>query len=345
MSRRALVTGGAGQDGWYLIRLLLDHGYEVHAHARCDAGRERNDIAWHFGDIANAAEVSRLLAAVQPNEIYNLASFSRPSEAIKQPVASSVVNALGPVQIFDFARHHLPDCRIFHASSSEIFGAADSPSQDENAPCCPASPYGIAKLFAHEMAAFYRRRFGLFVSCGILFNHESPRRPLQYVCQKIAHAAAAVSLGIMTTAELDEVGRPIVNNGKLRLGNLGVRRDFGFAGDYAEAMWLTLQVDTADDYVIGTGRSYSIRDCCEMAFDHVGKDWRGHVEVDPALLRPIDALVTVAQPGKAREKLGWRPRMAFKELVSMLVDARVAALRQSKVNAPKTSSASSGVNP
>jgi GDPmannose 4,6-dehydratase len=178
------------------------------------------------------------------------------------------------------------------------------------------------------MAAFYRRHFGLFVACGILFNHESPRRPLQYVLQKIAHAAAAVSLGVMTTAELDELGRPIVSSGKLRLGNLDVRRDFGFVGDYAEAMWLTLQADAADDYVIGTGQSHSIRDFCEMAFAHVGKDWRAHVEVDPTLLRPIDSLVTVAQPARAAQVLGWRPRTPFKTLVAMPVEARVAALRQ-----------------
>ena len=329
MNRRALVTGAAGQDGWYLTRLLHDRGYEVHAHARRAAGGgEVGGMVWHFGDIAEAAQISRLLAAVRPDEIYNLASFSRPRDAIEQPVASSIVNALGPLQLFDFVRNHLPACRIFQPSSSEIFGAADSPLQDENTTCRPASPYGIAKLFAHEMAGFYRRRFDLFVACGILFNHESPRRPLQYVSQKIAHAAAAVSLGIMTTAELDEVGRPVVDNGKLRLGNLDVRRDFGFAGDYAEAMWLALQAESADDYIIGTGQSHSIRDFCEMAFAHVGKDWRTHVEVDPSLLRPIDSLVTVAQPAKAAQKLGWRPRTPFKALVAMLVDARIAALRE-----------------
>jgi len=328
MSRRALITGAAGQDGWYLARLLLERGYEVHGHARSAAQAEAGSpIVRHYGDIGDAAEVSRLLAGVRPDEIYNLASFSRPRDAIEQPVASSVVNALGPLHIFDFARQHLPACRIFQPSSSEIFGAVESPVQDENTARRPASPYGIAKLFAHEMAAFYRKRFGLFVACGILFNHESPRRPLQYVSQKIAHAAAAVSLGLLTTAELDEVGRPIVSNGKLRLGNLDVRRDFGFAGDYAEAMWLALQADAADDYVIGTGQSYSIRDFCEMAFAHVGKDWRAHVEVDPALLRPIDSLVTVAQPAKAAQVLGWRPRTPFKTLVAMLVDSRVAALR------------------
>jgi GDPmannose 4,6-dehydratase len=331
MSRRALVTGAAGQDGWYLTRLLLDHGYEVHAHAHHVAAEEkRSGLVWHFGDIGDAAVVSRLLGTVRPDEIYNLASFSRPRDAIEQPVASSIVNAFGPLHIFDFARQHLPSCRIFQPSSSEIFGAVETPVQDETTSRRPASPYGIAKLFAHEMAAFYRRRFDLFVACGILFNHESPRRPLQYVSQKIAHAAAAVGLGIMTTAELDEVGRPIVSGGKLRLGNLDVRRDFGFAGDYAEAMWLALQAQRADDYVIGTGQSYSIRDFCEMAFAHVGKDWRSHVEVDPALLRPIDSLVTVAQPAKAAQVLGWQPRTPFKVLVAKMVDARADALRKGR---------------
>jgi GDPmannose 4,6-dehydratase len=338
---KALVTGAAGQDGWYLCRHLLARGYEVHAHARSERGRDGVPVAaapqagltWHFGDIGDPSHVAALLGAVAPGEIYHLAAFSSPRLAMDRPIESSELNAFAPLHIFDFARQHLPGCRIFQPSSSEIFGASDT-TQDENTVHRPPSPYGIAKLFAHGMAAYYRRRFGLYVACGILFNHESPRRPLNFVSQKVAHAAAAVSLGIATTAERDELGRPVVHDGKVALGNLDVRRDFGFAGDFVEAMRLALQAESPDDYVIGTGETHAIRDLCETAFAHVGKDWRAHVEVDEALVRPIDSVLTVADPSKAAARLGWRPRTPFKALVAMMVDARVAALRAALAGRP-----------
>ena len=244
------------------------------------------------------------------------------------PFESSIINAIGPIRIYDFARAELPECRIFQASSSEIFGPNSGNMQNELTPCAPVSPYGIAKLYAHQMAAFYRKWFKLYVSCGILFNHESPRRPLSYVSQKIAHAAAAVGLGLTETKELDERGRPIVKDGRVALGDLEVRRDFGFAGDYVEAMWRMLQQAEGDDYVIGTGKGHSIREFCEAAFAHVGRDWRDHVLVDPELLRPINSRLTVADFAKARAKLGWEPRTSFPALVASLVDARAVVLKK-----------------
>jgi len=333
MTRRALVTGGAGQDGWYLTRLLLEHGYEVHAQSLQTNETSRIDGGlWHFGDLSVASYTDELLASIRPDEIYNLASFSQPRRALDAPIESSAINAMGPIYIFDFARRELPQCRIFQASSSEIFGPAGDQAQNETTPFAPVSPYGIAKLFAHQMAGFYRKWFGLFVCSGIMFNHESQRRPLSYVSQKIAHAAAAVGLGLTITRELDERGRPIVRDGKVALGNLDVRRDFGFAGDYVEAIWRMLQCSEPDDYVIGTGQSHSIREFCENAFAHVGRDWRDHVVVDPELFRSIDSYVTVADSSKARTKLGWEPRTSFRMLVSGMVDARTAALKSSLVN-------------
>lgn len=327
MSRRALVTGGAGQDGWFLTRFLLERGYEVHAqslHANEVARPE--GLKWHIGDLSHATYTDELLASIRPDEIYNLASFSQPRRALNAPILSSEINGFGPLYIFDAARRNLPQCRIFQASSSEIFGPTNDQPQNETSRFAPVSPYGIAKLFAHQMAGFYRQWFGLFVCSGIMFNHESERRPLDYVSQKIAHAAAAVGLGLTTTNELDERGRPILRNGKVSLGNLDVRRDFGFAGDYVEAIWKMLQCEQPSDYVLGTGQSHSIRQFCEYAFAHVGRDWRDHVVVDPELVRSIDSYVTVADSSKARQKLEWEPRTSFHALVNRMVDARTAAL-------------------
>lgn len=326
MSRRVLVTGGAGQDGWFLTRFLLERGYEVHAQSLHPYEAALPDaLIWHAGDLSQVAYTNALLALIRPDEIYNLASFSQPRSALNAPVLSSEINALGPLYVFDFARRELPHCRIFQASSSEIFAPGDQP-QNETSPFAPVSPYGIAKLFAHQMAGFYRQWFGLFVCSGIMFNHESERRPLAYVSQKIAHAAAAVGLGLATTNERDERGTPILSNGKVSLGNLDVRRDFGFAGDYVEAIWKMLQCEQPEDFVLGTGQSHSIRQFCEYAFAHVGRDWQEHVVVDPELVRSIDSYVTIADSSKARKILEWEPRTSFRSLVNRMVDARTAIL-------------------
>ena len=331
MSRRALVTGGTGQDGWYLIEFLLARDYEVHAQSRRaqPADQHRGAVRWHIGDISDPVVLQDLIAEVLPDEIYNLASVSRPVLSWQIPDETANVNALVPQRICEAVRRLRPSCRIYQATSSEIFGDTTVTPQDENTPCCPQTPYGIAKLYGHQTVTAYRQRYGLHASSGIMFNHESPRRPLSYVSQKIAHAAAAVSVGLLETKEQDERGRPILCGGKLRLGNLDVRRDFGFAGDYVEIMHMMLQSDAADDYVIGTGESHSIRELCEIAFRHVGRDWRDHVVVESELYRRVDSHHTVADSSKVFTRLGWRPKTTFLDLVTQMVDFRIRYLEGS----------------
>jgi GDPmannose 4,6-dehydratase len=328
MDRRALVTGGTGQDGWYLIEFLLARDYEVHAQSRRpqSADRHRGRVRWHTADISDPVVVQDLIATVLPNEIYNLASVSRPALSWQIPEETANVNALVPQRICEAVLKLRQDCRFFQATSSEIFGDSAFTPQDETTPCCPQTPYGIAKVYAHQTIVAYRHQYGIHASSGIMFNHESPRRPLCYVSQRIAHAAAAISIGLSETKEQDERGRPILSGGKLRLGNLDVCRDFGFAGDYVEAMHLMLQSDVADDYVIGTGESHSIREFCDVAFRHVGRDWRDHVVVDRELFRRVDSHHTVADSSKAFTRFAWRPKTAFVDLVTQMVEYRIRYL-------------------
>jgi GDPmannose 4,6-dehydratase len=324
----ALVTGAGGQDGFYLARRLVALGYEVHGQIH-NSGPIEN-VHCHTGDLTDAAFVDDLLSSVIPDEIYNLAATS--PRAAWESAATAELNALAPHRICAWIARNRPGCRLFQASSSDIFGTANGDYQNEETPCIPRSPYGVAKLYAGQIVRIYRQQYGLHACVGILFNHESPRRPLSYVSQKIAHAAAALSLGIAETAERDETGAPIVSGRKLRLGNLDIRRDFGFAGDHVEAIRLILQHATPDDYVVGTGETHSVREFCETAFGHVGLDWREHVVVDPQLLRKVDSLYTRADSRKLRETLGWLPTTGFGDLVRMMVDARVRAL----TDAPST---------
>jgi GDPmannose 4,6-dehydratase len=329
MTRRALITGGAGQDGWYLIEFLLARDYEVHAQSRHaeSADQHSGTVRWHTGDISDLAILQDLIAGVRPNEIYNLASVSRPVLSWKIPHETAVVNALVPQWICEAVLKLCPSSRIYQATSSEIFGDSPGSPQNETTPFSPQTPYGIAKLFAHQTIVAYRRKYGIHASSGIMFNHESPRRPLSYVSQKIAHAAAALSVGLSETKEHDERGRPILSGGQLRLGNLDVRRDFGFAGDYVEVMHKMLQSDVADDYVIGTGESHSIRELCEIAFRHVGRDWRDHVMVDNELFRAVDSHHTAADSSKAFARFAWRPKTSFMELVVHMVEHRIRYLQ------------------
>lgn len=323
--RRALVTGGAGQDGWYLVHLLLDRGYEVFAHTRRQADPDPylGRVHWHIGNLADERFLNELLAEAQPDEIYNLAAVSRPTLSWDIPIETALLNGLVPLRICEYIRRDRPSCRLFQASSSEIFGDTSSVHQDEQTRPNPGTPYGIAKAYAHQIVGAYRQQHGLHLSCGILFNHESPRRPLSYVSQKIAHAAAAAGLGLSETREFDERGRPILSGGKLYLGDVSVRRDFGFAGDFVEAMHLILQNDRPSDYVIGTGTSHSIGDFCEIAFKVSGLDWRDYVESDRSLLRKIDSHFTQADPTKLKSELGWKPKSDFAGLVTMMVQDRM----------------------
>ena len=336
MRKRALVTGGAGQDGWYLIELLLARDYDVFAHSRnrIDPQLHGGRVDWRTGDLASEIFLDELLATSVPDEIYNLASVSRPAQSWDTPIETALLNGLVPHRICEFIRHDLPKCRLFQASSSEIFGDTTAPLQNENAPINPQSPYGVSITYAHQILGAYREQFGLHLSCGILFNHESPRRPLSFVSQKIAHAAAAASMGLTETRELDERGKPILFDGKLRLGDITVRRDFGFAGDFVEAMHLIVQNDAPSDYVVGTGLSHSIAEFCEVAFNVGGLDWSQYVVIDDSLRRKVDSRFTRADPSKLHSKLGWRPKVDFFALVTMMVQERIRFLKrtQSTIN-------------
>jgi GDPmannose 4,6-dehydratase len=276
MRKRVLVTGGAGQDGWYLIELLLARGYEVFAHSRnqIDPQRHRGKVSWRTGNLTSETFLNDLLTTSAPDEIYNLVSVSRPAQSWDIPIETALLNGLVPHRICEFIRLKHPKCRLFQPSSSEIFGDTTTPLQNERTPTNPKSPYGISKTYAHQIIGAYRQQFGLHLSCGILFNHESPRRPLSFVSQKIAHAAAAASLGLAETRELDERSKPILCNGKLQLGDIDVRRDFGFAGDFVEAMRLIVQNDKPSDYVVGTGKAHSVAEFCQAAFAVGELDWK-----------------------------------------------------------------------
>ena len=330
MRKRALITGGSGQDGWYLSERLIRDNYAVHIQTR-EAGARAGaqEIEWHVGDLTDQEFLTQLIASIRPDEIYNLAAISRPSITWMVPFETAILNALVPQRICELMRRFCPNSRLFQASSSEIFGESSSACQNEETPCIPRTPYGIAKAYAHQMIGAYRSQYNLHLSSGILFNHESPRRPLNFVSQKIAHAAAAISLGLSQTSELDERGLPILSDAKVMLGDLAVRRDFGYAGDYVEAMHLMIKSDEPDDFVIGTGEQHSIAEFCETAFGLVGRQWRDYVVSDPDLIRKTDSHYTRADPAKIHSKLGWRATTSFSDLVAMLVRHQIDVISSS----------------
>ncbi|MCX7320008.1 MAG: GDP-mannose 4,6-dehydratase, partial [Hyphomicrobiales bacterium] len=331
-----LVTGGAGQDGWYLTDLLLKQGYDVHAQSRhqVDADLHGGRVHWHAGNLMDEGFLTGLLSRVAPDEIYNLAAVSRPSISWDIPIETALLNSLVPHRICEYIRREAPTCRMFQASSSEIYGDTRAEVQDEDTRANPGSPYGISKAYAHQIVGAYRRQYGLHLSCGILFNHESPHRPLNFVSQKIAHAAAAAALGLKETRELDERGKPILNGGKLYLGDITVHRDFGYAGDFVEAMHLIVRHDTPADYAVGTGQAHSIAEFCETAFKVFGLDWNDYVVRDNTLLRKVDSHFTQADPTKLKIKLGWEPKVGFVDLVDMMVKERLRVLKLSLDSAP-----------
>jgi GDPmannose 4,6-dehydratase len=326
-SKSALVTGASGQDGSYLIEILIRQGYEVHAQARTAIRSQARQVVWHIGELADDAFLTSLIAGVRPAEIYNLAAISRPILTWGLPRETAEINAFLPQRICELLLKHNVHARLFQASSSEIFGDGFSEYQDERTHCEPKSPYGIAKLYAHRIVGAYRQQYGIHACSGIMFNHESPRRSLSFVSQKIAYAAAAASLGVSESEALDERGKPIISDGKLMLGDLSVRRDFGFAGDYAEAMFTILQHATPDDYVVGTGDDHSIQEFCETAFGHVGLDWTDYVRVDPKLIRKTDSHYTRANSTKLRTTLSWQPKVGFTELVTIMVQEQLQLLK------------------
>ncbi len=332
--KTALITGITGQDGSYLAELLLEKNYRVVGFARRDSWFRQNNashlagkIEVVFGNMAEGIDISSAIQDSKPDEIYNLASQSRPGESWARAPETLLVNGLGAIRLFEAVRHNCPTCRVYHASSSEMFGQALITPQDELTPFNPVNPYAAAKVYAHQMVRIYRESYGLYIASGLLFNHESERRPLHFLTQKVAYGAACAALGILDSPDLNEMGRPIVQNGKLALGNLGIARDWGYAGDFVRAMWLMLQHEQPHDFVIGTGQLHTLKDLCETAYRCVGKDWRESVVSDPALVRPLETGQTLADPTKAREQLGWEPTVSFDEMVQKMVSGQMLRLK------------------
>ena len=332
--KRALITGVTGQDGSFLAELLLEKGYTVFGFARRDSWFRPNcsthladRIEVLFGDMNEGVEIAAAVQEAQPDEVYNLASQSRPGESWARAPETLLTNGMGAVRLFDAVRHHRPECRLYQASSSEMFGdTAASWPQNEATPFSPVNPYAASKVYAHSMVRIYRASYGLHFSSGILFNHESERRPLHFVTQKIAYGAACAALDIADSPDLNERGRPIVQSGKLALGNLDIARDWGYSADFVRAMWLMLQQDAPDDYVIGTGKLHRLRELCEIAYGSVGRDWQDSVVSDPVLVRPLEPGKAVADSRKALEKLAWHPTMSFEQMVRKMVAAQVERL-------------------
>jgi GDPmannose 4,6-dehydratase len=320
MARRALITGITGQDGSYLAELLLEKGYEVHGmvrrlssenHQRLEAIRDR--ISIHTGDLLDQRSLVDAMRASEPDEIYNLAAMSFVGASWNQPTLTAEFTGVGATRMLEAMREACPEARFYQASSSEMFGKVRETPQTELTPFYPRSPYGVAKAYAHFITVNYRESYGLYACSGILFNHESPRRGLEFVTRKVTHTAAAIKLGLAS---------------ELALGNLDARRDWGYAPDFVDAMWRMLQQDEADDYVVGTGVDHSVGDLVDIAFSHLGLDPAGYVHQDPAFMRPAEVDLLIADPTKAREQLGWQLSVDFEQLVKLMVDADLALLER-----------------
>jgi GDPmannose 4,6-dehydratase len=318
--KRALITGITGQDGSYLAEFLLEKGYEVIGMVRRTSTINFERI-WHIqdritlvqGDLLDQSSLIDILREHRPHEVYNLAAQSFVPTSFKQPVLTGEFTALGVTRLLEAIRLVDPTIRFYQASSSEMFGKVREVPQNENTPFHPRSPYGVAKVYAHWITVNYRESYGMFAVSGICFNHESPRRGLEFVTRKITYTAAKIKLGLAH---------------ELRLGNLEARRDWGYAPDYVRAMWLMLQQDEPEDYVIATGETHSVREFVELAFDYLGLDWKKYVVVDPALYRPADVDLLVGDATKARTKLGWAPSVTFEQLVKIMVDADLELVKQ-----------------
>ena len=335
--KRALITGITGQDGSYLAELLLGKGYEVHGVLRRSSSfnTERIEpiyqdphaanyrLRLHYGDLDDGSSLRRILDTARPDEVYNLGAQSHVRVSFDVPEYTASAVAMGTLRLLEAIRETGSEraVRFYQASSSEMFGAA-APPQDETTPFVPRSPYACAKVFAHQLCQNYRDAYGMFISCGILFNHESPRRGMEFVTRKISDGVARIKLGM---AE------------KITLGNLDGDRDWGFAGDYVEAMWSMLQQEKADDFVIATGESHSVRELCEVAFAELDLDWQKYVEIDPRYFRPTEVDHLHGNPAKARKALGWKPKVTFRQLVQMMVRADEEDVRSSLAGRPPTS--------
>ena len=321
-SKIALITGVTGQDGSYMAQQLLDKGYEVHGivrrsstfnrgridHLHHDEHVPGKNLHLHYGDVTDAARMTQLVREVHPTEVYNLAAQSHVRVSFDEPLYTANATGLSTLNLLEAIRSFDKDIRFYQASSSEMFGKVHEVPQTETTPFHPRSPYGVAKVYGHWITLNYRESYDLHATSGILFNHESPRRGLEFVTRKISHTVAQIKLGKAK---------------ELRLGNLDAQRDWGYAGDYVEAMWLMLQQDTPEDFVICTGETHSVREFCEVAFGHVGLDWEQHVVIDEAFFRPAEVDLLVGDATKAERVLGWKPETTFEDLVTMMVDADI----------------------
>jgi GDPmannose 4,6-dehydratase len=324
--KRALITGITGQDGAYLAQLLLKEGYEVHGAVRRSShgGIADHRLQWlgvadavqlHDANLLDLSSIIRLVNETQPDEFYNLAAQSFVAASWRQPILTGQVTGIGVAHVLEAIRLVKPDTRFYQASSSEMYGLVQESVQSETTPFYPRSPYAVAKLYGHWLTVNYRESFGIHASSGILFNHESPLRGREFVTRKVTDAVARIKLGL---------------GSEIRLGNIDARRDWGHARDYVRAMWLMLQEDKADDFVVATGRSMTVRDMCRIACEHVGVDLHDHLVIDPDLFRPAEVDVLLGDAAKAREKLGWGPEVTLEEMIREMVDADLARLSQSR---------------
>ena len=318
-TKRALITGITGQDGSYLAELLLSKGYEVHGMVRRSSEEKferiqhlHGKIQLHQGDLLDQFSLAALLNLVKPDEVYNLAAQSFVPTSWNQPVLTGEFTALGVTKMLEAIRHTRPQVRFYQASSSEMFGKVLEVPQTEETPFYPRSPYGVAKAYGHHITVNYRESFGLFAVSGILFNHESPRRGLEFVTRKVTYNVARIKMGLQE---------------KLPMGNLDAKRDWGFAGDYVDAMWRMLQQPEPDDYVVATNETHTVRELVEIAFARVGLDYQKHVHIDPAFVRPAEVDLLIGDYAKAKKKLDWEPTVRFKQLVEMMVDADLERLK------------------
>jgi GDPmannose 4,6-dehydratase len=320
MSKSALITGITGQDGSYLAELLLEHGYEVHGMVRRASTEKfdriehlRDRITLHQGDLLDQRSLVDTLRAAKPDEVYNLAAMSFVAVSWVQPTLTAEFTGVGVTRMLEAVREACPEARFYQASSSEMFGKVRDVPQHEDTPFYPRSPYGVAKAYGHHITVNYRESYDLHATSGILFNHESPRRGLEFVTRKITWHAAAIKHGLQQ---------------ELRLGNLDAKRDWGYAKDYVIAMYLMLQQDVPEDFVIATGQTHTVRNCVEIAFDEAGlDDWEKHVVIDPAFLRPAEVDLLIGSPEKAKRILGWEPETSFEELIRLMTRADLELLR------------------
>ncbi len=334
MAKKALIIGVSSQDGSYLADLLLEKGYDVTGTIRRSTNYSSPNIEHLYGkikieavDLIDSVSIERVIKEMQPDEVYNLAAQSVPADSWTHPYYTGEVTALGPVRVFEAVRILAPQAKVYQATSREIFGSIKAESADESTLIHANNPYGIAKAYAHMMIGCYRESYGLYVCGGILFNHESPRRSLHFVTRKITAAVACIKNGVKVPP-VNEAGEPIVDkDGKLHIGNVKTRRDWGYAKEYVEAMWLMLQADKPKDYVIGSNTTHTVEDVLRVAFEHVGLNWKDHTLVDKRFFRPTEITELKGDYSAAKKELGWAPETSFEDLIKIMVDADLKQFR------------------